>query len=127
MDLAFIAAVFTIDLMNNISANKSEIPEENIVIKTHLGVTSSGSTVIADKTMNATIQGQHRKVIGLDMEIFSIYESCRLAQNESIKFFSVKSVVDNGSPTKGDAYHRIACLVSAKATVKILEKLLLSN
>lgn len=118
---------FTADLMENIKAGKSEIPEEDIVIKTHLGVTASGSTVIADKIMNATIQGQHRKVIGLDMEIFSVYESCRLAQNESIRFFSIKSVVDNGSPTKGDAYHRIACLVSAKATMKIIEKLLLLN
>lgn len=115
---------FVRDLQQGIILRKSEMSDEELNLTVHFGVASSGNTVIADEFMNEIVKDQHRKLLGFDMENYAIYESARLADN-NVKYFSVKSVVDNGSPSKGDNYHRVACLLSAKATIKLLEKILL--
>lgn len=114
---------FVNDLQQGITLKRSEMSDEELNVKIHFGVASSGNTVIADEFMNEIVKDQHRKLLGFDMESYAIYESARLANN-NVKYFSIKSVVDNGSPSKGDNYHRVASLLSAKATIKVLEKIL---
>lgn len=116
---------FNESLMMEIKPKRSQIPEylEDINLTTRLGVASSGSTVIADKTINENVTGQHRKIIAFDMENYAVYEAARLASS-SLKFFSIKSVVDNGNTIKSDHYQELACKIAAKATVKILEFIL---
>lgn len=116
---------FSSSLMSNMNLKRSQIPEylENINLTTKLGVASSGSTVIADKIINENVKGQHRKIIAFDMENYAVYEAARLAHS-SLKFFSIKSVVDNGNDDKSDKYQELACIIAAKATIKILENIL---
>ncbi|MBF4265150.1 nucleoside phosphorylase, partial [Vibrio anguillarum] len=39
-------------------------------------------------------------------------------------YFSAKSVVDNGNTSKGDEYHRVAALISAKAVYGLIKELI---
>ncbi len=78
-----------------------------------LAPTSSGSAVIADDDKVDLIGQQQRKLVAFEMEAYAIYEAARLSRFQP-KVFCAKSVVDNGGPNKGDAYHRVACLLSAK-------------
>jgi hypothetical protein len=57
-----------------------------------------------------------RKLSGFDMEVYSVYEAARHARNRTA-FFGVKTVVDDGGENKGDSFHRIGCLLSAKFVV----------
>jgi nucleoside phosphorylase/CheY-like chemotaxis protein len=86
-----------------------------------LGATSSGSSVVADDGMLSTIKKQHRKMTAFEMESFAVYESARLSPYTP-SFFSAKSVVDNGDKHKGDFFHRVACILSAKVVYNLIAK-----
>jgi hypothetical protein len=66
--------------------------------------------VVADEEVSKMIGEQHRKSAAFEMEAFAIYEACRIAQSQPL-FFSAKSVVDDGSITKGDHFHRGAASI----------------
>lgn len=110
-------------LTEGIQFDKDEIPDKRINPKIKLEITSSGSTVIADSKMIELVEDGHRKVHSFEMETFALYESARMSPLKP-KYFSCKCVVDDGSESKGDSYHRLACLFSAKCTVAILEEIL---
>jgi len=76
-------------------------------------ITSSGSAVIAEEGKTATLTVGQRKLTGFDMEVYSIYEAARHASKRTA-FFAAKAVVDDGGKNKGDSFHRIGCLLSAK-------------
>lgn len=111
------------ELIQGIQFDKDEIPDKRIEPKVKLEITSSGSTVIADSKMIEIVEDSHRKIHSFEMETFALYESARMSQTKP-KYFSCKCVVDDGSESKGDAYHRLACLFSAKCTTAILEETL---
>lgn len=106
---------------NNVKIRKSEIPDglEELTFDVFLAPTSSGSAVVADETVVRTIGGQHRKLSAFEMESFSLYEAARLSPIKP-KYFSAKSVVDDGSASKGDSYHRIAAILSAKVVYECI-------
>lgn len=103
---------------------KNEYPphSEDFDFAIKLGPTSSGSAVIANNKTTEDITNQHRKLSAFEMETFALYESARVSSLEPL-FFSVKSVVDNGTESKSDDFHRIACLLSAKVTAEIISSL----
>lgn len=109
-------------LKDGLNPGRSEIPGacEHISPKVFLAPASSGSAVIADENMNEIVKKQHRKMTAFEMESFSVYESARLAEFE-VDFFSAKCVVDDGGELKSDDYHRIACIISAKAVHEIIK------
>ena len=88
-----------------------------------LALTSSGSAVVADSTTLEDIKKAHRKVFAFEMESYALYESCRQALSRP-QYFSAKCVVDCGDENKSDEYHRIACLLSAKCTYQLIDKLI---
>jgi adenosylhomocysteine nucleosidase len=90
--------------------------------KAVLAPVATGSAVIADAGRMAHIQQQHRKLAAVDMETFGLYFSAHEAAIQH--FFSVKCVVDLADVAKGDDLHRYGCVVSARATERILHKLL---
>lgn len=109
--------------MANIQANldpaTSEVPsgKERISCKIVTdAITSSGSAVIAEEGKTSTLAVGQRKLAGFDMEIYSVYEAARHARNRTA-FFAAKAVVDDGDANKGDSFHRIGCLLSAKFVV----------
>lgn len=76
-------------------------------------VTSSGSAVIAEEGMTSALKVGQRKLAGFDMEVFSVYEAARHAISKPA-YFAAKAVVDDGGQNKGDQFHRIGCMLSAK-------------
>ncbi|MEN4892219.1 nucleoside phosphorylase [Erwinia billingiae] len=115
------SASFSAELMAGLNPKRSEIPEifDHISPRFILAPASSGSAVIADENMNEIVKKQHRKMTAFEMESFSVYESARLAEFE-VDFFSAKCVVDDGGELKSDDYHRLACIISAKAVYEII-------
>lgn len=74
---------------------------------------SSGAAVIASETKMKEIGMQHRKMAGVEMEMYAFYE----ASAESLlkpMYFAAKAVVDVGDSYKGDKYHQPACIISAR-------------
>jgi len=82
---------------------------------------SSGSAVIADEAKLNEIGIQHRKMAALEMEMYSMYEAARQSLCKPI-FFGVKGVVDLGDASKGDNYHHVASILSARFVVSYLER-----
>jgi nucleoside phosphorylase len=106
-------------LLHGLDAGKTEVPEgkERVGCNIKVGVpTSSGSAVIAQDGKTASLAVGQRKLAGFDMEIYSVFEAARHAKTRTA-FFAAKAVVDDGGKNKGDSFHRIACLLSAKFVV----------
>lgn len=102
-------------LKEKISVSRAEYPDtaDKLDFKVDFAATSSGSAVLAAAGKTAELTLNQRKLSAFDMEIYSVYEACRLSPFTP-KFFAVKSVVDDGAANKGDRFHRIGCLLSAK-------------
>ena len=103
-------------LIERLDAAVSEVPQGKERISINIrpeAATSSGSAVIAQDGKTSTLTVGQRKLAGFDMEIYSIYEAARHAANRPA-FFAAKVVVDDGGRNKGDHFHRIGCLLSAR-------------
>jgi nucleoside phosphorylase len=109
-------------LLGDLKPQKSEFPAKieqlDCNVKTDVP-TSSGSAVMAEDGKTSSLKSGQRKLAGFDMEIYSVYEAARLAANKPA-FFAAKTVVDDGGRNKGDKFHRIGCLLSAKFIVKAI-------
>lgn len=109
-------------LIEEVDPAKSEVPKGKERITCNIrsdAVTSSGSAVIAEDGRISTLAAGQRKLAGFDMEVYSIYEAARHAVNKPA-FFAAKAVVDDGGRNKGDHFHRIGCLISAKFIVNAI-------
>lgn len=80
---------------------------------------SSGSAVIAESSMMERIGAQHRKMAGLEMEMYSLYEAAHQSLCEPA-VFGAKSVVDMGDSSKGDVFHNTACVLSARFVARYI-------
>lgn len=111
-------------LVDGLNPGRSEVPEGkervSFKIKTE-APTSSGSAVIAEEGKTATLAVGQRKLAGFDMEVYSVYAAARHALNRTA-FFAAKAVVDDGGMNKGDSFHRIGCLLSAKFVVTTIRE-----
>ncbi len=106
-------------LLDGLNPGRSEVPKgkEHISCTIHSDApTSSGSAVIAEDGKTASLQVGQRKLAGFDMEVYSVYEAARHARTRTA-FFAAKVVVDDGGENKGDTFHRIGSLISAKFVV----------
>lgn len=109
-------------LLEGLNPSRSEFPAklERVSCNVKADVpTSSGSAVMAEDGKTSSLASGQRKLAGFDMEIYSVYEAARLAANKPA-FFAAKTVVDDGGKNKGDKFHRIGCLLSAKFIVKAI-------
>lgn len=106
-------------LLTDLNPAKSEIPSGQERISCDVipdAITSSGSAVIAEEGKTATLAVGQRKLAGFDMEVYSVYEAARHARTRTA-YFAAKAVVDDGGVNKGDSFHRVGCLLSAKFVV----------
>lgn len=109
-------------LVEGLEPGVSEVPEGKERMSCNIrseAATSSGSAVIAEDGKTSTLAVGQRKLAGFDMEVYSIYEAARHAVNKPA-YFAAKAVVDDGGRNKGDCFHRIGCLLSAKFIVKAI-------
>jgi adenosylhomocysteine nucleosidase len=74
---------------------------------------STGSTVIASKERMEEIGSQHRKMAGLDMEMYGVYTAAELSASQ-ITVFGAKTVVDLADNAKGDKFHEYGSVLSAR-------------
>ena len=83
----------------------------------------SGSTIIADSEIVQNIIAQHRRTVGIDMEMFGVLRAVEFI-DDSVSCFGAKVVVDFADKKKGDAFHSLGCSDSARFAVKALEHLM---
>lgn len=106
-------------LLEGLNPGKSEVPDGEERVSCNIkpdAITSSGSAVVAEEGKTTSLSVGQRKLAGFDMEVYSVYEAARHAINRTA-FFAAKAVVDDGGRNKGDSFHRIGCLLSAKFVV----------
>lgn len=84
-----------------------------------VGVFTSGSAVIADKSHLNHIEQIHRKVSALDMEVFALHRAAELSCAKPA-CISAKTVVDLCDSEKGDDLHAYGSFISAKFMVKAI-------
>ena len=109
-------------LLEGLNPSRSEFPAKLERVSCNIKAdvpTSSGSAVMAEDGKSSLLASGQRKLAGFDMEIYSVYEAARLATNKPA-FFAAKTVVDDGGKNKGDKFHRIGCLLSAKFIVNAI-------
>ena len=106
------------DIINEIKKGlfQTELKESEII----LGPISSGSAVIASAEKMAKIGMQHRKMAGLEMEMYSLYEAANQSLSKPL-FFGAKAVVDLGDSSKADSLHSTASTISARFVVTYLD------
>lgn len=134
-DEGFKSEPYPIQIESGLKVNIQQLIEEDSLlerVKSHvtlptgvkdfeikIGSLASGSAVIASREKMKEIGLQHRKIVGIEMEIASLYE----AANQSLckpLFVAAKSVVDIGDANKDDSVHAPACILSAKFIVEII-------
>ena len=62
---------------------------------------------------------QHRKLAGLEMEMYSLYEAARQSLCRPL-YFGAKAVVDLGDSSKDDELHTTASIISARLVINYL-------
>ncbi len=85
------------------------------------GIFTSGSAVIASQEHMDQIKSLHRKVNGLDMEIFAIQRAAELSTVKPL-CLCAKVVVDLCNSEKGDKIHEYGSYVSAKFVLKAIKE-----
>ncbi|WP_027567562.1 response regulator [Bradyrhizobium sp. URHA0013] len=88
-----------------------------------LAAFTSGSAVIASEARLEAVKGQHRKVAGIDMEVYGFHRAVELCAR-SIHAFSAKVVVDKANEAKGDELQEYGSFVSAAFTMEAVRLLL---
>jgi nucleoside phosphorylase len=84
------------------------------------GPIASGSAVLADDAVTGKIIAQHRKLAGIDMELFGCAMACELADPSTV-FVGIKAVSDFADNKKHDGDQRVAAFASAFAATKLME------
>jgi nucleoside phosphorylase len=96
----------------------------NTVLKMRIGPVASGASVLADEQMTRSIEGQHRKLIGIEMESYAVLAAATEASLPQPKAFSIKSVSDFANSSKSDDHHSYAAYTSAAALRIFVERYL---
>ncbi len=85
--------------------------------------TVTGSAVIASEQRILEIRDQHRKLGGLDMEMYGLYRARELSMSKPI-CFGAKTVVDLADSAKADDVHEYGSVLSARFVVGAIKELL---
>lgn len=92
----------------------------------HVGPITSGSAVLADKTIvDEVISKQARDLLGVEMEIYGLYSAAHEAGNAQPTFFAIKSVCDFADEEKNDAYQNYAAYTSARSLDEFIRRYIL--
>ena len=78
------------------------------------GIIASGAAVVQSKNVVNQILGTSRKVVGIDMEAYAIFQAARLARSPIPKVLVAKSVCDFADIKKNDDWQQFAAFTSAR-------------
>jgi len=91
------------------------------IAKIHKGDVACSPFVVADGKTFSHLEGdQKRKVIGLEMEAFGLYDAARRLGALAPEVICVKSVCDFGDGAKNDKYQTYCAALSAAAAVEFI-------
>lgn len=82
-------------------------------LKARVGPMASGAAVVENAEVLEAIKKVNRKLIGIEMETFGVFQAARLCTEPQPKPFSAKAVCDFGKPPKKDDHQRYAAYTSA--------------
>lgn len=88
--------------------------------KVKVGPLASGVTVVSSDRVMQEVQAKERKVLGLDMEAYSIYATANF-HPVNPDCIVIKGVCDFGSASKDDQYQNIASIRSAIVLRAVIE------
>lgn len=112
------------NILSELEQNITGIDRPSKMKRPEMAIFSSGSAVVASKKQMEKIKEQHRKVKGIDMEIFAFHRCMNLIGGE-IQSFSCKVVVDKADEQKDDRLHSYGCALSAAASLRIIREILI--
>ena len=88
-----------------------------------VGPVTSGSAVLTDeRLLNKIKEEHHRKLRGVDMELYGMYTASRDSSPPNPITFGMKSVCDYSDSNKSDRYQSYAAHVSARALAAFRER-----
>lgn len=93
-------------------------------IKVIAAPVASGAAVLADPLLVDNLKTQHRKVTGIDMETYALYDAANEASDLQPKVISIKAVSDFADEAKNDNYQPYAAYVSARVFKLLAEEYL---
>jgi nucleoside phosphorylase/CheY-like chemotaxis protein len=85
-----------------------------------LALFTSGSAVIASGELIDQVAAYHRRVSGLDMEVYAVMRAAQIAVCKP-DVLCAKTVVDLAGGDKNDRLHPYGCEISARFTVEALQ------
>lgn len=88
------------------------------LLSLHIGPLASGAAVLEDPNVTESIQDQHRKVLGVEMEAYGVFAAAQDAPHPQPTVLVLKSVCDFADLEKNDNSQDYAAYTSA-ATLKI--------
>lgn len=89
----------------------------------HIRPAASGPSVVADTKTAAIVQGQSRKVVGIDMENYGVYYACSNGGlDHQPAFLAIKAVVDFADPEKEDMYQSYGAYLAAKLSLWVVQQ-----
>lgn len=112
------------DFIQKIETKLTDVERPKMIHSPQLGIFASGSAVIASEEKMKSVESQHRKVKGIDMEIFGVSRSIELMETP-VAHFCCKVVVDKADEAKNDNLHEYGCAVSALASLELLKNVFL--
>jgi nucleoside phosphorylase len=102
-------------------AEAYQAEKPNRIPTLHLGPVASGSAVLADQPTVETIKAQHRKVLGVDMELYGMYSAVRDCSHPKPMAIGIKSVCDFADHLKNDKYQKYCSYMSAQTLRRFVE------
>ncbi|QDI82258.1 response regulator [Methylorubrum populi] len=106
-------------LLNRLEAYYKGDVRPSSKVAPKLAAFTTGSAVIASKKRLKHVKAQHRKVEGLDMEVYGFHRAVQLS-GSSAAVISAKTVVDVADSRKGDEYHEYGCFISAAFVLEFI-------
>jgi nucleoside phosphorylase/ActR/RegA family two-component response regulator len=92
-------------------------------INIHKGAVASGASVLSDKATFNSVKGQHRKLLGVEMEAYGMFSAVESASHPKPLPLCIKAVVDYGDLDKGDDHQEYGAYLSAQVVKRLLENL----
>jgi nucleoside phosphorylase/CheY-like chemotaxis protein len=100
----------------------AERPRESLEVR--IGPVASGAAVIANADKVREIEGQHRKIVGIDMEAYSLFEAANEATAPRPTAVCLKGVSDFADSEKSDNFQRYAAYTCAEVFRVLVEEYL---
>lgn len=110
------------DLYKECSLTK---PEQGFSI--HIGPVASGSAVIAASSKVSSLKEQHRKILGLDMEIYGFMYAAENTNGKKPLSVGIKGVSDLANEDKNSLYSQYAARNSVSISIELIKELLIEE